>query len=65
MNKDDGLHTPDREGDVLSYYCNFDLINHYKVNEQIPKEKIIIRELDDFGHTYERPKGVRKMNILV
>ena len=27
-------------------------------------DKIIVRELNEFGHTYEAPKGVLKMNIL-
>lgn len=27
-------------------------------------DKIMIRELNEFGHTYEAPKGVLKMNIL-
>lgn len=27
-------------------------------------DKIIVRELNEFGHTYEAPKDVLKMNIL-
>lgn len=27
-------------------------------------DKIMVRELNEFGHTYEAPKGVLKMNIL-
>ena len=27
-------------------------------------DKIIVRELNEFGHTYEAPKGILKMNIL-
>lgn len=27
-------------------------------------DKIIVRELNEFGHAYEGPKGILKMNIL-
>ena len=56
----------DNERVTISYYCGFDKIDSKDLEEKVPANKIIIREIDMFGHNnYEPPQGVRKLNILV
>lgn len=55
----------DNERVTISYYCGFDKIDSKDLEEKVPANKIIIREIDMFGHNnYEPPQGVRKLNIL-
>lgn len=56
-------------GEIISEYCNFKHGEHDQRGipadiEGISKDKIIVRELENFGHTYKKPQGVLKMNIL-
>ena len=54
------------EDKVEKGYCNFDLIDHYKVeNDEWKKHQVRLNEIDGFKRTYPAPEGVRKINILV
>lgn len=53
----------DNNRETLSYYCNFNKLDAYKESEEVPPDKIIVKELDSFGHV-EILRSVRKLNIL-
>ena len=53
----------DNNRETISYYCNFNKLDNYKESEEVPPDKVIIREIDGLGH-FEEIKGVRKLNIL-
>lgn len=52
------------QGETVRYFCDFDKIDNYKLNEKVDDDCILVKELDDFGHR-QIIRGVRKMNILV
>lgn len=59
----------DKERETISEFENFINSKEYKrekINklEGCPAEEIECIELEDFGHMYEKPQGVLKMNIL-
>lgn len=59
----------DEKRETISEFENFKCDEKYQ-REQIshlqgcPAEEISCIELEDFGHTYKKPQGVLKLNIL-
>lgn len=53
-----------REQEVPNGYCDFREEELLPLEEEA-KKKILIAELDEFGHAGDLPKGVRKINIIV
>ena len=59
----------DKERETISKFENFEGNRNYNRQtmnklEGCPEEAIECIELEDFGHVYEKPQGVLKMNIL-
>ena len=50
--------------DRIKAYCDFREEELMPLEEKA-KDKIVISELDEFGHIADLPQGVRKINIIV
>jgi len=44
-------------------FCEFD-VKKLKGFEEEFKDKVVVHELDEFGHKADLPEGIRKLNIL-